>query len=267
VGKEFVFYRATGHDGQGTVGFTGYFEPTYPASRTPTAQFRYPLFQQPAGFSKWPKPHPTRLQLEGQDGLQASRGLLKGTELVWLGDRMEAYLVQVQGSARLSLPNGQSMSVGYDGHTDYPYISLGKELIKDGKFRPEELTLPKLVSYFQANPAQMNQYFPRNQRFVFFRNTQGALPMGSINVPVTAERSIATDKSRFPPGALALIRAPLPNQQLTRQDTVRFVLDQDTGGAIKGPGRVDVFMGSGKLAGDRAGLINSPGALYYLLLK
>jgi membrane-bound lytic murein transglycosylase A len=271
VEREFVFYRSVGQDQQGTVVFTGYFEPVYAASLTPTAEYRYPLYRQPRNFSSWSKPHPTRAQLEGEDGLLGSNSRLAGNELIWLNSRLEAYLVHVQGSARLQLPNGKIMSVGYAGNTDYPYTSIGKELVKDGIFPLEGLTLPVLIDYFQHNPGELNKYLPRNKRFIFFKETHGAPPMGSIGVPVTPERSIATDKSLMPPGALALIRAQIPhinsNGAMETSLVNRYVLDQDTGSAIQGAGRVDIFMGTGKLAGDRAGIIGGTGELYYLLLK
>ncbi len=267
VNQEFSFYESSGKDGEGAVGFTGYFEPVYEASQTPTEIFRYPLYRQPRGFSRWSKPHPTRSMLEGTDGLQASAGKLKNSELVWMRDRLEAFLVQVQGSARLDLTDGTQMSIGFDGNTDYPYVGIGRELVKDQKFTLENLNLPTILQYFQTHPADLDEYLPRNNRFVFFRNTQGALATGSLGVPVTAGRSIATDKTRMPPGALALIVAELPDDRLQPQLMNRFVLDQDTGGAIIGPGRVDLFMGTGNLAKAKAGMVRSEGKLYYLLLK
>ncbi|UNU23169.1 murein transglycosylase A [Microcoleus vaginatus] len=271
VKREFVFYKSTGKDGKGTVAFTGYFEPTYAASRTPNSEYRYPLYRMPPNMASWPKPHPTRLQLEGEDALQASKGLLRGLELVWLRDRFQAFLVHVQGSARLQLTDGSVMTVGFAGKTSHSYTGVGRELVKDGKFTLEELNLPRLREYFTNFPADMNKYLPKNQSFVFFRDTNGVPATGSIGVPVTAERSIATDKALMPPGALALIstKLPYPNAagQLEQNAVNRYVLDQDTGGAIKGAGRVDVFMGTGDLAGDRAGYINSTGELYYPLLK
>jgi len=169
------------------------------------------------------------------------------------------------------MSDGKLMSVGYAGKTNYPYISVGRELVKDGKFPLEGLTLPVLINYFRSFPAELNQYLPRNQNFVFFKETYGEPAGGSIGVPVTAERSIATDKSLMPPGALALINAPIPFPnaagQLESRRVNRYVLDQDTGSAIKGAGRVDIFMGTGPRAGDRAGNINASGELYYLLLK
>lgn len=271
VEREFVWYRSVGNDNQGNVLFTGYFEPFFAASRRPTPEFRYPLYRKPANFSRWSKPHPTRVELEGKDGLLGKKSSLSGYELVWLRDRLEAFLVQIQGSAKLRLTNGTTMTVGHAGHTNYPYTSIGKELVKEGIFSLEELTLPLLLDYFRSYPQKINEYLPRNNRFIFFQETNGAPPTGSLGVPVTADRSIATDKSIMPPGALALIRTsiPYPNQrgQLEASQVSRYVLDQDTGSAIKGAGRVDIFMGSGQVAGDRAGLMNSKGELYYLLLK
>ncbi|MEM7756726.1 MAG: MltA domain-containing protein [Cyanobacteria bacterium P01_A01_bin.40] len=271
VKSEFVFYQSVGTDLQGTVEFTGYFEPTYTASRVRTAEYRYPLYRKPADFDRWSTPHPTRAQLEGKDGLGSKQSVLKGQELVWLRDRLEAFLVQVQGSARLKMTDGTTMTVGYGGTTDYPYVSIGKELVQDGVFNKDELSLPKLLDYFTANPRLLDQYLPRNNRFIFFRETAGKPPTGSLGVPVTGDRSIATDKSLMPPGALALIMAPIPDVQSTGEMKTkivsRYVLDQDTGSAIKGAGRVDIFLGSGEVAGERAGLINSSGNLFYLLLK
>ncbi len=270
VQKEFTLYQSVGNDHQGTVHFTGYFEPIYTASRIRTAQYRYPLYRKPSGFDDWSKPHPKRLEIEGKDGL-GSNSFLRGSELVWLRDRLEAYLVHIQGSAKLTLPDGKMITIGYDGSTDYPYTSIGKELIKDGIFTADQLSLPVLIEYLRKNPQATDKYLPRNDRFIFFRETGGAPAMGSIGVPVTAERSIATDKSIMPPGGLALIRTRIPylstNGEIETRLVSRYVLDQDTGSAIKGPGRVDIFMGTGKEAGDRAGLISNTGQLYYLLLK
>lgn len=267
VEKEFVFYRVVGEKEENTTHFTGYFEPVYRASRTPNEKYRYPLYRQPANFESWSQPHPTRKELEGENGLLGQKSPLAGRELVWLRDRLEAFLIHVQGSARLELTDGSTMSVGYDGSTSYAYKSIGKELVNDGKVPQEGLTLPMVARYFQDHPQELDEYLPRNDRFIFFRETNGQPPIGSLGVPVTAERSIATDKKLMPHGALALIRLSLPNCELKTSLVTRYVLNQDTGAAIKGADRVDIFMGSGKLAGDRAGLINSNGEVYYLLLK
>lgn len=270
IEREFRFYRSVGHDGEGTVHFTGYFQPVYRASRQRTDEFRYPLYGRPSNFDSWTRPHPTRAELEGVDG-QGTNSIIQGNELVWLGDRLEAYLVQVQGSAELRLTNGQTMTIGFNGATDHPYVSLGRELINDGKVPAEEMSLPRLMEYLENNPDELSIYLPRNNRFIFFQETGGQPPMGSLNVPVTDERSIATDKSIMPPGALALIHTRIPqlngDGQMITPVTSRYVLDQDTGSAIRGAGRVDIFFGTGDIPKAQAGLVDWDGDLFYLLLK
>jgi membrane-bound lytic murein transglycosylase A len=270
VKKEFVFYQAIGKDNKGGVQFTGYYEPIYQASRVPTKEYKYPLYKQPANFATWPKPHPSRLQLEGVDGLQSSSGPLASNELLYMKDRFEVILVQIQGSAKFMLPDGKTTTVGYNGGTDYAYDSIGKMLAADKKLPANKLSLQGVIRYFKENPKEMDVYLPRYNRFAFMKETFNSKPMGSIDVAVTPERSIATDKSLMPPGALALVHTELPfykGQKFQQRLVSRYVLDQDTGSAIKGPGRVDYFMGVGKDAGERAGVTGGNGQLYYLLLK
>lgn len=269
--QEFVLYESVGVDGEGTVAYTGYFEPQYRASAVPNAEYRYPLYRRPPGLETWPQPHPTRLELEGVDGLAVEQSALAGLELVWLANRLEAFLVQVQGSAKLQLTDGTVMSVGYAGRTEYPYTSIGRVLVEDGKIDPDRLSLPNLLAYFETHPEDLDRYLPQNERFIFFQEGDGGPPTGSLSVPVTAGYSIATDKSLMPPGAIAAIQLALPQQMpqgnWVSQPITRLVLDQDTGGAIQGPGRVDLYVGSGSQAGELAGRINTSGRLYYLLLR
>ncbi|MDD1414178.1 MltA domain-containing protein [Dolichospermum sp. ST_con] len=271
IEKEFVFYQSVGRDKKGTVLFTAYYEPLYLASRQPTKEFRYPAYRYPANLASWAKPHPTRLELEGADGLQSSKGQLKGLELFWFRDRLEPYIIQIQGSAKLKLTDGTQTTIGYAGNTAYNYRSLGRSLVDDGKFPLEGLNMPIILDYFRKYPQDLNIYIPRDRSFVFFQETYGKPAQGSISVPLTPERSIATDKSIMPPGALALIRAPFPyinkSNKIEHRLVSRYVLDQDTGGAIKGAGRVDYFLGTGEAAGERAGVTVSNGQLFYLLLK
>lgn len=270
VKKEFAFYQSVGNDNKGTVKFTGYYEPIYAASRTRTAEYKYPLYRQPANFKSWSKPHPTRIQLEGADGLQSSRGPLAGNELVYMKDRLEVIWVQIQGSAKFKLTDGSTITLGYNGATDHPYNSIGKMLLEDKKVTAGQLSLQGVIRYFRENPKELDVYIPRYNRFVFMKDTNNSQPMGSINIPVTPNRSIATDKSVMPPGALALVHTILPYNnggRIEQRLTSRYVLDQDTGSAITTPGRVDYFMGVGKEAGDRASVTGGNGQLYYLLLK
>jgi membrane-bound lytic murein transglycosylase A len=271
IEKEFVFYQSVGRDNKGTVLFTAYYEPLYLASRQPTKEFRYPAYRSPADLESWAKPHPSRSELEGVDGLQGSKGKLKGLELFWFKDRLEPYMIQIQGSAKLKLTDGTQTTIGYASNTAYNYRSLGRSLVDDGKFPLEGLNMPIILDYFRKHPQDLNIYIPRDKSFVFFQETYGKPAQGSISVPLTPERSIATDKSLMPPGALALIRAPFPyinkSNKIENRLVSRYVLDQDTGGAIKGAGRVDYFLGTGEAAGERAGVTVSNGQLFYLLLK
>jgi membrane-bound lytic murein transglycosylase A len=271
IRKEFLPYRMKGQDNQGSVAFTGYFEASAEASRKPNSQYRFPIYRKPPDLNKWSKPHPTRLDLEGRDALQGPKGRLKGLELVWLKDRLEAFLLQVQGSGRLRLTDGSEMTVGFGGATDHPYVSVGKELERDLLQREERRTLNGVNDYFRTHPESMDEYLPRNPRFVFFRETGGASPRGSLSIPVTGGRSIATDKTQFPPGAVVLIHAEIPvpasDTRMERSWSARFVLDQDSGSAIQGAGRIDLFAGGGLEGRTIAGGINSPGRAYYLLLR
>ncbi|MEH2361959.1 murein transglycosylase A [Nostoc sp.] len=271
IEREFVLYQSVGKDAKGSVLFTAYYEPLYAASRVPTAEYRYPVYRLPPDLNSWSKPHPTRLELEGVDGLQGAKGKLRGLELFWFRDRLEPYLAQIEGSARLQLPDGTQTTIGYAGNNAYNYKSIGRELVNDGKLPLQGVTLPIILDYFQKHPQELNIYIPRDRSFVFFQENHGQPAQGYINVPLTAERSIATDKSLMPPGALALIHTSIPfvnpTGKMEERIVSRYVLDQDTGGAIKGAGRVDYFLGTGKLAGDRAGVTVSNGQLFYLLLK
>ncbi|MEH1934634.1 MAG: MltA domain-containing protein [Nostoc sp.] len=271
IEREFVLYQSVGQDTKGSVLFTAYYEPLYAARRVPTTEYRYPVYQLPPDLNSWSKPHPTRLELEGVDGLQGAKGKLRGLELFWFRDRLEPYLTQIEGSARLQLPDGTQTTIGYAGNTAYNYKSIGRELVNDGKLPLQGITMPIILDYFQKHPQELNIYIPRDRSFVFFQENHGEPAQGSINVPLTAERSIATDKSLMPPGALALIHTSIPfvnpTGKMEERIVSRYVLDQDTGGAIKGAGRVDYFLGTGKLAGDRAGITVSNGQLFYLLLK
>ncbi|MGK7926309.1 MAG: murein transglycosylase A [Spirulina sp.] len=270
VKREFVFYRSTGRDNRGTVYFTGYYEPIYQASRVPTEEYRYPLYRRPGNLEQWRTPHPSRVQLEGADGT-GKNSILRGSELVWLRDRLQAFLVHIQGSARFKLPDGSIMTATYHASTKYPYVSVGQAMIRDGLHPRDGFTLPKMINIFRQRPYLLDRYIPQNNRFIFFRETYGAPAQGNLEVPVTADRSIATDKSLMPPGALALIHTqiPTPDSQGRMQAprVSRYVLDQDSGSAIKTPGRVDVFMGTGEVAGSRAGVMGYRGQLYYLMLK
>lgn len=263
--KEFSLVRSTGSDGDGAVKFTGYFQPVYQASLSRSGKYQYPIYSLPADWGG-PKPHPTRLQLEGYSGTGPIYGPLKGKEVAYLPSRYEAYMIQVQGSAILELPNKEHVAVGFAGATDYPFQGVPKSFLASRNIRWSDIG-----AHFKKHPEDLNWILSRNNRFVFFKIQPFHEPVGSLGVPVVATRSIATDKSQMPPGALALVHTLFPVKGpdggivMTRKP--QFVFDQDTGSAIKGPGRVDVFMGTGPEAGQMADSVSSHGNLYYLLLN
>ena len=272
----FDVYESVGCDDEGTVLFTGYYTPILEGSFSRTEAFRYPLYKAPDDLVKDPNgqtlgrrgpdgqvtPYPTRAQIEGS-------GMLDGQELVWLRDPFEAYIAHVQGSAKVRLPDGEIVTIGYAGTSGHDYQSIAALLIEEGRIPSDRMSLAAMIEYFRAHPEEVNLYIRRNPRYVFFQVSEGT-PRGSLNEPVTPWRTIATDKSIFPRASLAFITTLLPliqGGQVAMHPYSGFALDQDTGGAIRAPGRCDVYMGEGDEAGRLAGHTYQEGRLYYLFLK
>jgi len=274
--EQFDVYISAGWDDKGTVLFTGYYTPIFDGSPVRDGRFQYPLYSQPDDLVKGPlgqilgrrRPDGQITQYPSRTELQNSN-MLKGTELVWLSDPFEVYIAHVQGSAKLKMPDGKLITLSYSANNGHEYHSVAKELIQDGRIASDKMSLAAMIDYFKAHPDQVSQYIRRNPRFVFFHRSQGP-PRGSINEPVTPMRTIATDKSIYPQACLAFISTTLPMMvrgTIYRQPSSRFVLDQDTGGAIRAPGRCDIYMGTGHKAGKLAGQTYQEGKLYYLFLK
>lgn len=264
--NDFVLFKPSKSHNAKSVKFTGYFQPTYQGSRTRSDLYPYPIYQAPAGWEKFNGPHPTRVSLEGYDGLGKENSAIKGRELAYLKTRWEAFMIHVQGSALLEMDDGTKMSIGFDSATNYPFRGVPKEFLS--KYN---VAWSKLGSFFQKKPELLNQILSKNNRYIFFKENKTPDPIGSLGVPVTAECSIATDKSLFPPGALGLISVSLPKEQvdgsLKSVPVAQFVLDQDTGSAIRGQARVDIFMGSGNEGQKKANHVYNNGELFYLILK
>jgi membrane-bound lytic murein transglycosylase A len=276
IREKFDVYISIGCDDRGTVLFTGYYTPILDGSISPTERFKYPLYEQPDDLVKGPNgeilgrriangsviPYPQRAVIEGAR-------MLRGKELIYLGDAFEAYIAHVQGSAKIRLPDGEIVTVGYAANNGHEYKSVGEAMVDDGLINSDQLSLSSMIEYFKNNPDMVDTYVRRNPRFVFFRNEEGEA-RGSLNEEVTPMRTIATDKSIFPRGALCFISTNLPqlmNGTPVIQPYSGFFLDQDTGGAIRAPGRCDVYMGVGDMAGQLAGQTYQEGKLYYLFVK
>ena len=254
--------------------FTAYCTPIYEASLTKTGPFLYPLYKRPADLVSDPisgevkgrrtadesiVPYYSRQQIE-QDGV------LAGQELVWLKSKLDVYIITIQGSARLQLTDGRMLEIGYAGANGLEYVSPGQQMVADGLITKEQLSLRGLKAYFASHPEDQDRYLSLNPRYVFFAETAGG-PYGSLNVPVTEMASIATDKSVYPRAMPAFVDAPVVDQAGTPAPYRGFMMDQDTGGAIRAAGRTDIYMGIGPAAEARSGQQLNPGALYYVAVK
>ncbi len=256
----------------GKVLFTGYFTPIYNASLTRIGPYQWPLYKRPADLqSDATGEHAYRRQSDGTLVPYYTRAqieqnhLLDGQELVWLTDRFDAYVITVQGSARLRLPDGRIYEVGYNGNNGYDYTSPGRQMLADGVITKDQLNLRGLRDYFASHPEAMDKYLAMNQRYIFFTERPGG-PFGSLNVPVTPLATIATDKSVYPRAMPAFVVATIPGDA-GEQSLRALMLDQDTGGGIRASGRCDIYMGIGDAAEQSAGRELSTGQLYYLAIK
>jgi len=258
---------------------TGYYEPEIDARRSRSERFRYPLYALPddrvevdltpfcsacAGKRAVGRvvqdelvPYYSRAEIDA--------GALDrhAHAIAWLDDPVELFFLHVQGSALLRFDDGVHVHVGYNGSNGRPYTSIGRVLIDAGKMSAEQMSLASLKDYLRAHPDERDSILERNERYVFFR-VVSAGPVGSLGVPLTAGRSLAADPNVYPPGALVLLKIQTGAENTARTIS-RLALLQDTGAAIQGPGRLDVFWGSGETAAAIAGGMRDPGELYFLL--
>ena len=263
--------------------FTGYYQPELAASRNRTQRFRFPLYRTPddlvdvdlgafctecggrvaKGRVQGGKlvPYYARAEIEG--------GALNGRsyEIAWLDDPVEAFFLHVQGSALLRYDDGVHIQISYSSSNGLPYTSVGSILIREGKMSADTVSLRTLKDYLRAHPDEQARLTAMYQRFIFFRAV-AAGPVGSLGVPLTEGRSVAADPKVYPPGALVFVRIASRHDRADSGDrpaVSRFALIQDAGAAITGPGRVDLFWGTGATAEAIAGDMQDPGELYIFL--
>lgn len=271
--------------------FTGYYEPTIEASLTKRPGYEVPIYKRPSDFieipiAEWGGDFEGQRKIIGRleghrvrpywSREQIGEGSLAGKklEIAWAKDAVDLFFVEIQGSGTLVLPNGKTKRIGYAGSNNRPYRSIGSLLIEEQEIPAAQMSMQSLRTWLAEHPDEMARVLDHNESYVFFRFLESG-PVGSLNRPVTPERSIATDLGLFPPGALAFLSTehPIAVAGTNGQTTVawepldRFVLNQDTGGAIKGAGRVDVFWGQGPAATLAAGMMKQRGKLYFLVPK
>ena len=273
----FDVYQTVGWNKRGDVLFTGYYSPQFTASLERTGPYQFPLYGRPDDLRSDPVsgevfgrdtsngqtvPYYTRSEIESQD-------ILKGTEIVYLPQRLDAYTIEVNGSAKLDLTNGQTLYLGHAGTNGLKYTSIGRELIKDGKLDKNTVSMPTIRQFFLNNPEELNRYIARNDRFVFFKQYENPeqWPGGALGVRVNAVRSLATDKEVYPPGAMVLVKTSTNNRTGAIAPIEQLVFDQDAGGAIRAPGRADFYFGIGPAAEVKAGELAVEGTMYYFFLK
>jgi membrane-bound lytic murein transglycosylase A len=287
IDREFEFYRSVGSDGKGKVLFTGYYEPTLSCRTASDEVYKYPLYKKPGDIveidltlfgNDFPRnkllariegrkvlPYYSREEIDRKQALQG-----RDLEILWCNDLVDIAVLQVQGSGKADLGDGNVVSILYDGQNGRPYKSIGKYLLDRGAITQENKSMPAIREYLRAHPDEVTQVLNQNPSYVFFRMDMGP-SLGNISVPLTPGRSIATDAKLFPKGALAFIETTKPALENGAVKEwlpfSRFVLNQDTGGAIRGAGRVDLFWGQGSEAELSAGYMQQEGKLYFLLRK
>lgn len=268
--------------------FTGYYQPVIEGSLMPTDEFKHPIYSKPADLLVAEQvtlmPAATTEKVIGRvngehfvpyysrrdiDESGALRG--KGYEIAWVKNPVDLFFLHIQGSGILQLKDGRKFHVGYAASNGRPYRSIGRLLVDNGKISQEEMSMRRLRRYLAEHPAERDDIMAHNESYVFFRFLQEG-PLGSLEVPVTPGRSIATDARLFPKGALGFVVTQKPvvdgaGHLIGWQPFSRFVLNQDTGSALRGPQRVDLYFGSGDEAGSAAGFMNGPGKLYFVTLK
>jgi membrane-bound lytic murein transglycosylase A len=248
----------------GAVLLTGYHEPVIHVSDRQRPEYPVPVLGLPANFTGgWSYPrYLSRAEIE------AGRLGAAARPLAWARDPVDVFFMEVEGSGTLRFPDGREMRVGPAATNGHPYRSIGRLLIDEGRLTEESVSMQAIRAWLAENPKERERVLRHNQSVVFFRQLAGP-PLGSLGVPLTPARSIATDARLFPLGALAFVRTErprrLPDGRIGWSPVSRFVLNQDTGGAIRGPGRVDVFWGRGEDAELAASEMKQLGDLYFLV--
>ncbi len=277
VSSTFSALNISGSTGQ----FTGYFEPEVEGSLRRSGEYSVPVLKRPGDLVKLPaadarrlgvsygrvirgtaQPYYTRQEIE--QGKLAGQGL----EITWLKSWADLFFMQVQGSGRVRLPDGKTMRLAYGLKTGLPYTSIGKVLIDRGEMTREAMSMQALRAWLEAHPDKARDLMWQNQSYVFFRRLEGAGsasgPVGAQKLPLTPFRSLAVDRAYWSLGVPMWVSTRVHyNGKVVPFD--RLMVAQDTGSAIKGPQRGDIFFGSGDAAGRDAGLMDEPGSMYALV--
>ena len=274
----FVPYAVIAPDGSDTGPMTGYYEPVLDGSRVRTDRFRYPIFGVPDDLvdvdlaSLYPElkglrlrgrldgrrlvPYYSRAEIDARgDGFEAP-------VIAWVADPVELFFLQIQGSGQIRLGGDDRIRVGYADQNGHPYSSLGRYLVAQGELPLEQASMDGIKQWARAHPEQLQQALEQNPSYVFFRELPASGgPIGALGAPLSAGYSIAVDRRFYPLGAPVYLATTIP---LSDQPLERLVMAQDTGGAIRGAVRADLFWGGGTEAGSLAGDMRQQGRMWLL---
>ena len=259
---------------------TGYYEADLQGAFGADARFQFPILAKPKDIisaelhnfdDRYKKnkilgrihknklvPYYTRSEIE--DGALSGRKL----ETMWVDNAIDAFILHIQGSGRVILPDGSYVRVGFDGRNGHKYTSIGRELVSMGVMDLEDVTMPAIRNWMEENPVGAKSLMRKNKSFIFFKVSKNAGPTGSQGVILTATRSLAIDREFYPMGLPVWLNTTVPG---SREKMQRLMVTQDTGAAIKGPVRADFFWGNGQQAAINAGLMKQRGEMYLLLPK
>lgn len=262
---------------------TGYYVPTLYGSYSKSNRFRYPIYRRPDDLlvielsSLYPelKKKRVRGRLKGNKvvpyfsrrDINSGSAPLAGNELLWVDDAEALFFLHIQGSGRIRLPDGKVVGVGYVDQNGHPYVAIGRRLIQMGELEAAEVNLFSIQKWLRTHPDRAEDLFNENPSYIFFmqRDTPQDGPIGALNIPLVAERSVAIDPSFIPLGSPIWLETQLPDEDGTRYRRLTFA--QDTGGAIKGAVRADLFWGEGARAEKLAGAMKQKGKIFVLLPK
>ena len=276
-------HQVVAPDGSSSGLITGYYEPLLRGARKKGGPYQTPLYKVPDDMviidlgSVYPELANKRVRgrLKGKRVVpypsreEISRSGLPGNELLWVDDSVEAFFLEVQGSGRVQLPDGETVRVAYADQNGRPYQSIGKWLVQKGELTTEQATAQGIKAWIDGHPTRQQELFNANPSYVFFKEEKlpdpKVGPKGTLNVPLTPQRSVAIDRSQLPLGAPVYLNTTLPGDD--EMPLQRLMLAQDTGGAIKGAIRLDLFFGFGSEAADFAGRMKQRGNIWVLLPK
>lgn len=252
-----LFFRPVMIENGADALFTGYFEPELDGSRVQTETYRFPIYALP------PEARDVSPWLTRRDILSGEDMRDRGLEIAWVDDPVELFFLQVQGSGRVRLPDGGFLRVGYGGANGHPYRSIGQELVRRGVYDVHQVSAQVIKNWVRRNPLEGEELLYHNPSYVFFREVSEVPahlgPLGAMNRSVTTGRSIAVDPLYTPLGA------PVWVEKDGKAPIRRLMVAQDTGSAIKGPQRADIFFGTGDKAGRAAGKLKDPGRMVVLM--